>query len=201
LWACSSLLWAPVGLLSGGKAEAAPGGLPACQARLATCTSDLGTCQTDLDACEAAPNVVFPGDGVIGPALSYTDNGDGTFTDNNTQLVWKKKDTVAGSVHNVENIYQWSSSGSAADGSLFDVSCHAEHCALFRGSLRLADSDREGVAEYCGLLDGRRSCAKSGNVRARRDRGVLLLVLYLQRHRPELRVGRRLQHRLREQQH
>jgi hypothetical protein len=79
-----------VGLLSVGRAEAAAGGLPACQAQLATC-------QTDLEACEAAPNVVLPGDGQggtrwdygldHGPALSYTDNGDGTFTDNNTQLM------------------------------------------------------------------------------------------------------------------
>jgi hypothetical protein len=55
-----------VGLLSAGRAEAAPGGLPACQARLATCSSDLGTCQTDLETCEAVPSAVFPGDGVTG---------------------------------------------------------------------------------------------------------------------------------------
>ena len=69
-----------VGLLSVGKAEARKGGLPLCLEELATCTNDLGTCQTDLEACEAAPSAVFPGDGVTGPALSYTDNGDGTFT-------------------------------------------------------------------------------------------------------------------------
>ena len=33
------------------------------------------------------PKVVFPGDGVDGPALSYTDNGDSTTMDNNTQLM------------------------------------------------------------------------------------------------------------------
>jgi hypothetical protein len=140
-----------VGLLSVSKAEAVPpAGLPACQAKLATCTSDLGSCQTDLEACEAALGAVFPGDGYPttsedqavridhGPALSYTDNGDGTFTDNNTQLVWEKKDTVAGSVHNVGNTYEWASSGSstAADGSLFTTflttlntsPCFAGHC-------------------------------------------------------------------------
>jgi hypothetical protein len=136
-----------VGLLSVGKAEARKGGLPLCLEELATCTNDLGTCQTDLEACEAAPgNVVFPGDGQEGtsldfgldhgPALSYTDNGDGTFTDNNTQLVWEKKDNVDGSVHNVLNTYPWSSSGTAADGGLFTtflatlntVPCFAGHC-------------------------------------------------------------------------
>jgi hypothetical protein len=30
---------------------------------------------------------------VDGPALSYTDNGDGTVTDNNTLLMWEAKDT------------------------------------------------------------------------------------------------------------
>ena len=69
--------------------------------------------------------MIFPGDGYDypvdwavgidhGPALSYTDNGDGTFTDNNTQLVWEKKDNVDGSVHNVGNMYQWSSSDEAS---------------------------------------------------------------------------------------
>jgi len=113
-----------VGLLSVGKAEAVPpGGFPACLAQLATCTgglttctSGLGDCQTDLEACEAEPNAVFPGDGQEGttedfglnhgPRLSYTDNGDGTFTDDNTQLVWEKKDDLGG-VHDKDNTYVW----------------------------------------------------------------------------------------------
>jgi hypothetical protein len=124
-----------VSLLSLGRAEAAGGGLPACQAQLATCTSDVGTCQTDLEAYEAAPCAVFPGDGVTGPALKYKNNGDGTFTDRNTQLVWEKKDNRGG-VHDVGNMYLWSSSGTAADGSLFTTflttlntpPCFAGHC-------------------------------------------------------------------------
>jgi hypothetical protein len=69
------------------------------QASLNTCTTanatlqaSLDTCQTDLTACQGKPIVVFPGDGVGGPALSYLDNGDGTFTDNNTLLMWEKKE-------------------------------------------------------------------------------------------------------------
>ena len=64
------------------------GGLPACVRQLNTCNANLETCQTDLEECEAA---VFPGDGLDGPALSYTDNGNGTFMDNNTLLTWEKK--------------------------------------------------------------------------------------------------------------
>jgi len=75
-------------LLAAGVAVASnAGGLPACQARLETCTTNLGICETDLAVCQAEPNVVFPGDGVDGPALSYHNNFDGTVTDNNTLLM------------------------------------------------------------------------------------------------------------------
>jgi len=57
----------------------------------------------------------LPGRWVDGPALSYTDNGDGTFTDNNTQLMWEKK--VAGgapgtcdlttNLHGVDSTCTW----------------------------------------------------------------------------------------------
>jgi hypothetical protein len=126
-------------LLTTGAAVASnAGGLPACQAKLETCQADLGTCQTELAACPT-----FPGDGVDGPALSYHDNGDGTFTDNNTLFMWEVKlaaDGSAGgncndatqskrSVHCVNNVY-------SQGGTLFTVflatlntnPCFAGHC-------------------------------------------------------------------------
>ena len=97
-----ALLWAgPVG------AQPFLGGLPECVRQLNTCNANLQTCQTDLAECQAEPTAVFPGDGVDGPALSYTDNGDGTFTDNNTLLMWEMKDT-SGGIHDVSNTYTWS---------------------------------------------------------------------------------------------
>lgn len=49
----------------------------------------------------------FPGDGAgDGPALSYTDNADGTFTDDNTKFMWEIKDD-AGGVHDKDNLYTW----------------------------------------------------------------------------------------------
>lgn len=63
--------------------------------------------------------IIFPGDGQTGPALSYTDRPNGTFTDKNTGLQWEKKTTTPGSVHNVTNTYSWSNSAPAADGTLF----------------------------------------------------------------------------------
>jgi hypothetical protein len=55
-----------------------------------------------------------PDDGTAqaGTPLSYTDNGDGTITDNNTGLMWEKKDYDS-SLHGVQdaNRYPWSSAG------------------------------------------------------------------------------------------
>lgn len=125
------LLWGVVAyglvgaMLVAGTAGAA--GLSRCQAKLdscitnwGACTTDLAQAQADLAACLAEPPVVFPGDGVDGPALSYTDHGDGTVTDNNTLLMWEVKDTGSG-IHGVGLTFTWSSSGSAADGTAFTV--------------------------------------------------------------------------------
>src|SRR5438477_10954359 len=41
-----------------------------------------------------------------GAPLSYTDNGNGTVTDNNTGLMWEKL-SMDGSVHDVSTTYPW----------------------------------------------------------------------------------------------
>jgi hypothetical protein len=50
-----------------------------------------------------------PDDGTVqaGAGLSYTDNGDGTITDNNTGLMWEKKSDDGG-LHDKDNFYWWS---------------------------------------------------------------------------------------------
>jgi hypothetical protein len=110
------------------------GGLPQCQENLKTCRANLATCPTQLEECEAAEQqfpatgqttcwnsvgLVIPcagtgldGDIQAGATLSYTDNGDGTITDNNTGLVWEKKDKADGiqdptNLHDVDNRYTW----------------------------------------------------------------------------------------------
>jgi hypothetical protein len=65
------------------------------------------------------------GDIKAGAVLSYTDNGDGTITDNNTKLVWEKKseDTT---LHNVNYKYPWA--GLCSDNSTLcqtDAACGA----------------------------------------------------------------------------
>lgn len=46
------------------------------------------------------------GDLQAGATLSYTDNGDGTVTDDNTRLTWEKK-SDDGSIHDKDNTYSW----------------------------------------------------------------------------------------------
>jgi hypothetical protein len=76
-------------------------------------------------------------DGAIkaGAALSYADNGDGTITDNNTKLMWEKKDQASGGLHNWANVYSWSglcsvlttkSCGTDADFGVSGGACKAK---------------------------------------------------------------------------
>ena len=94
---------------------------------LATCTNDLAVCEADAVAFPAsgqttaftsekndgiAGPVAVPDDGAVqaGASLSYTDNGDGTITDNNTGLMWEKKSDDGG-LHDKDNAYYWSGNG------------------------------------------------------------------------------------------
>ncbi len=59
---------------------------------------------------QTGAEVTVPDDGTVqaGAPLRYTDNGDGTITDNNTGLMWKKKSSVPGDLHAWGNQYYWS---------------------------------------------------------------------------------------------
>lgn len=111
--------------------------LASCASDLATCSTDLAVaegdltvCQADLAACESEPSIqllqtgqttcwnvagsVVPcsgtgsdGESQRGVALAYTDNGDGTITDQNTGLTWEKLDD-AGGIHDKDVQYTWS---------------------------------------------------------------------------------------------
>lgn len=91
-----------------------------------------------------------------GQALSYTDIGDGTFVDNNSGLMWEKKDQ-SGGVHDKGNSYSWTDAGDGdvtdPDGTLFTVlldalnnSCNGD------GIVSCADdADCGGSGGVCGL--------------------------------------------------
>jgi hypothetical protein len=110
------LLLALPGLASAGPPWGA-GGLPAA----------LKACEAELASCREQQVFTFPGDGQTGAMLSYTDNGDGTFTDDNTGLMWEIKlaqddpacaapNQMDRDVHCVNNRYTWSTTSPISNG-------------------------------------------------------------------------------------
>ena len=60
----------------------------------------------------------------VAPPPRFVDNGDGTTTDNLTGLMWEQKTGTIGmpnpsDVHDVNNGYAWTATGTAPDGTLF----------------------------------------------------------------------------------
>lgn len=116
------------------------GSLSTCNGSLTSCTTALGTCPGDLATCQATPQgqirrtgqttcydaagtvIACAGTGQDGElqkglTLSYTDNGDGTITDNRTGLVWEKL-SDDGSIHDWDNTYTWTDAFSIKIASL-----------------------------------------------------------------------------------
>jgi hypothetical protein len=64
--------------------------------------------------------VSVPDDGTVraGAPLSFTDNGNGTITDDNTGLVWEKKSDDGDFLHDKDNIYWWS--GNSVQETVWD---------------------------------------------------------------------------------
>jgi hypothetical protein len=61
--------------------------------------------------------------------LSYTDNGDGTITDNNTGLMWEGKTTTCqGDIHCVDDTYLWAHAFTGFIATLNTAPCFAGHC-------------------------------------------------------------------------
>ncbi len=84
-----------------------------------------GTCAFDTSGCGSFPatgqttayGTGSDGDVQAGVGLSYTDNGDGTITDNNTGLIWEKKDD-SGGIHDKDDTYTWSTGTNDMDGTI-----------------------------------------------------------------------------------
>jgi hypothetical protein len=103
----------------------AGGGLEDCSAELSQCQTDLAAClastlpaarllKTGQTGCydDAGTGIACAGTGQDGElqkglVRSYTDNGDGTVTDNETGLTWEKK-SDDGSIHDKDDLYTWS---------------------------------------------------------------------------------------------
>jgi hypothetical protein len=113
----------------------------AVNAALNGCTGPAQSCgllrtgQTECDQGAGTLKKVCPGsppgqDGAVqaGVALSYTDNGDGTITDNATGLTWEKQSSD-GTIHDESNTYTWEEAFTRKIAALnTPSSCFAGHC-------------------------------------------------------------------------
>jgi len=106
----------------------------------------------------------FPGDGYPNPdaegvsghglALSYTDNGNGTFTDNRTKFVWEIK-TDNDSIHDKDNRYTWTIDTTVPTGILFtdfldilNETCEGEDVTVCESNKDCAKGSKCGFAGY-----------------------------------------------------
>jgi hypothetical protein len=114
----------------GGTVDACTDNLNTTSANLGACNDDLSVCNDDLTACQSASGggglartgqtncynssgtlIACAGTGqdadfAKGVARSFTDNGDGTITDNATGLMWELLHD-GGGIHDVDNTYTW----------------------------------------------------------------------------------------------
>ena len=97
--------------------------LPACPIALASCQTDLATCQASVGGVGTNQTICYDtvtnlprscagtgqdGEFQKGLTRSYTDNGNGTITDNRTSLVWEKLgDENIDPIHDKDTIYTW----------------------------------------------------------------------------------------------
>ncbi|MBI3249652.1 MAG: DUF1566 domain-containing protein [Deltaproteobacteria bacterium] len=91
---------------------------PPCAGTQFPATGQTTAYTADLNDGIVGP-VAVPDDGTVqaGATLAYTDNGDGTVTDNNTGLMWEKKTSLDSTtnfanLHDADNYYHWSGNGS-----------------------------------------------------------------------------------------
>ena len=117
--------WASVETNGGGMCPTI-GDQAAIQSCITAHTNRVAAALTNTGACEPVTGLPATGqttsygtgtDGDVeaGNTLSYTDNGDGTITDNNTGLMWEKKDDSTG-IHDWDNTYTWCADVSPANG-------------------------------------------------------------------------------------
>lgn len=89
-------------------------------------TIAAGACPTNGDLIQVGNQVVADSDFIVLKLAGtrFIDNGDGTVLDTQTGLVWEQKDALDNTAdlanpHDADNTYQWSSTGTAADGTAF----------------------------------------------------------------------------------
>jgi len=108
------------------------------------CDQGSGT----LGECPGSPSGQ-DGDIQAGQAFAYTDNGDGTISDNSTKLMWEKLSDDGG-IHDWDNTYTWQRAFNAKIAVLNRDPCFAGYCDWRLPNRReldsLVDADRKAPA-------------------------------------------------------
>ena len=116
------------GHLAGGTL---PADVETCNADLTTCEANLGVVKSGATQCWDSAGMVIACAGTgqdaqfqAGVPASYTDNGDGTVTDNVSGLMWEKL-SDDGSIHDKDTTYTWANA--------FNVKIAGLNAASFAG--------------------------------------------------------------------
>jgi Protein of unknown function (DUF1566)/Collagen triple helix repeat (20 copies) len=154
----------PVGAagLQGAPGAQGPQGAPGPQGQAGV----NGTNGAGVPVCAAPSTFLVLSQGTFVCQARLNGNGDGTLTDNQTGLMWELKSVAGtGDVHDVNNSYTWSSTGSAADGTLYTTflstlnadastdggsTCFANHCDWRVPNISELRSIVETSASNCG---------------------------------------------------
>ena len=137
-------------------------GLPGCKEELLLCeaTTQAFPATGQTMCWPTSPDTSLPpiacdetgqdGDIQSGAPLFYTENGDGTITDNNTKLMWEKKDdNNLGGIHDKDNLYDWESAFNFV--AMLNNTCKSDETVNCSAN---GDSDCEaalGAGEICGF--------------------------------------------------
>ena len=157
------------------------------QGDLATCSADLSACQVATcgngiaEFGEACDGENLQGDtcqtqGFLYGTLAcnascefdtsgctddrFVDNGDGTVTDNQTGLMWEKKNAAGGGAdltnpHDVDNRYNWSATGTAPDGTAFTDFLRKLNNTCNGSGVTLCAADTDCSGGVCGFAGHR----------------------------------------------
>jgi len=110
------------------------------------------TCWNSVGTVIGCAGTGYDGDIRAGAALSYTDNGDGTITDDNTGLKWEKKDdNNAGGIHDKDTTYTWDNAFAVHIARLNNRCANDEAMDCTTNG----DADCAGVGGACGFAGHR----------------------------------------------
>lgn len=128
-------------------------------------------CPTDGDQSSIQDQIIACADQLALQlsGVRFVDNGDGTVTDVTTGLMWEQKND-AGGIHDKDNFYTWSSTGTAPDGTVFTVflgtlnnGTSADGITISGCFAGVCDWRLATIAELAGIIDPTQGACGGGS--------------------------------------